>query len=366
VQSTYLDYAATTPLRPAARTAMLAALDTFGNPSSVHRAGQAARAMMDDARRHLAAALGVRAERVVLTSGGTEANNLALRGVMAAARGKVVLTSATEHDCVRHTAAALAAAGVGGHELIPVDKNGLVDMAWLATRLAKGNVALVSVMHANNETGVLNPVAEVAALAHQFGALMHTDAVQTVGHIPVQVDDLGADVLSLTAHKFGGPKGAGALIVKPEIAMHAHITGGGQERNRRAGTENVAAMAGMAAALDVAISSMPAETELAHQMAAALEKNLPHGFQIIAPHAAKVPHVRLILTPFAGEMLVMKADMAGVCVSQGSACSSGRVVPSHVLLAMGYSEAEALQAVRLSWGWGSAVADIGVGLSALA
>lgn len=362
----YLDYAATTPLRPVAKNAMVAALEAYGNPSSVHRAGQQARAVLDEARRSLGESLGVRAERVVFTSGATEANNLALRGVMAMQRAKTLLIGATEHDCVRHTAQALAESGVCGVEVIPCDANGVVDLAWLAARLKQGDVGLVSLMHANNETGVIQPIAEAAALAHAHGALMHSDAVQTVGHIAVDMDALGLDLMSFTAHKFGGPKGAGALVVKPEVKMAAHTTGGGQERNRRAGTENVAGVAGMAAALTEATENMAEETQRAETMAADLAQGLPAGMRIIGGDAAKVPHVRLVATGgMAGEMLVMKADVAGVCISQGSACSSGRVVPSHVLLAMGYSETEALQAVRLSWGWGSAVGDIERALPAL-
>lgn len=345
---------------------MLAALDAFGNPSSVHRAGQTARAILDDARRRLAEVLGVRAERVVFTSGATEANNLALRGVMTKQRGKTLLIGATEHDCVRHTAAALAEQGMCNVEVIPCDKNGIADLVWLENRLTKGDVALVSLMHANNETGVINPIAEAAQLAHANGALMHTDAVQTVGHIAVDMDVLDVDMLSLTAHKFGGPKGAGALVVKPEVAMVAHTSGGGQERNRRAGTENVAAIAGMAVALHEALANMGTEQRAAQNLAEVLEAKLPAPFKIIVHGAAKVPHVRLIATGgIAGDMLVMKADVEGVCISQGSACSSGRVVPSHVLQAMGYDDAAALQAVRLSWGWGSGVTDIETALRVL-
>lgn len=363
----YLDYAATTPLRPAAKSAMVTALEAFGNPSSVHRAGQLARRVVDDARRSIADALGVRAERVVFTSGATEANNLALRGVMQQQKGKVLLIGATEHDCVRVTAQALLESGVCGVEMIPCDTNGVTDLDWLAQRLNKGDVGLVSLMHANNETGVIQPVKEAAALAHAHGVLMHSDAVQTVGHMAVEMDALGLDLMSLTAHKFGGPKGAGALVVKPEVKMAAHITGGGQERNRRAGTENVVGIAGMAAALSDALEHLTEETQQAEAMAMALAQGLPAGMRIVGGDAAKVPHVRMVATPNQmGDMLVMKADVAGVCISQGSACSSGRVVPSHVLLAMGFDDKAALQAVRLSWGWGSTPADLEKALGVLA
>jgi cysteine desulfurase len=362
---TYLDYAATTPLRPQARTAMLEALDVFGNPSSVHQHGQAARYLLDDARRRVADALGVRAERVVFTSGGTEANNLALRGVMAQAPGKTLLLSSIEHDCVRQTALALREAGTAVEE-IPVGEDGVVQLAWLQRRLQQGGVALVSVMHANNETGVLQPVAATAALARQYGALLHTDAVQTVGHLPVTPDDVGADLLTFTAHKFGGPKGAGALVLKPEVAMLATQTGGAQERNRRGGTENLAGAVGLAAALGAALEQLASETRTALELASYLEQNLPQGVKLVAPNSPKVPHVRQLLTPGRkGEDMVLKLDVAGVAVSQGSACSSGRVVASHVLQAMGFDETAAGEGLRLSWGWNSELPDVQAALAAL-
>jgi len=359
----YLDYAATTPLRPAARHAMLAALDIFGNPSSVHQHGQAARALLDDARRQVGEGLAVRPERVVFTSGGTEANNLALRGVMAQAPGQVLLVSALEHDCVRHTAHALAAQGVGVEE-IPATSVGVADLAWLHQRLQRGGVALVSLMHANNETGVLQPVEEAAALAHSHGALLHTDAVQTVGHLAVEPEALGADLLTFTAHKFGGPKGAGALVVRPEVPMLATQTGGAQERHRRAGTENLTAIVGLAAALQAALGNLAAEARSAQQMADFLAQNLPPQVAMVAPESAKIPHIRQLHTPGRrGEDVVMQLDVTGIAVSQGSACSSGRVQASHVLQAMGYTEAAAGEGLRLSWGWNSQLAEVQAALA---
>ncbi len=361
----YLDYAATTPLRPQAKVAVLEALEIYGNPSSVHQHGQAARLLLDDARRSVGECMGVRAERVVFTSGGTEANNLALRGVMAMTPGRVLLVSAIEHDCVRQTAFALREAGVQVEE-IPVSEDGGVKLAWLKQRLQRADVAMVSLMHANNETGVLQPVAEAAALAHAAGALLHTDAVQTVGHIAVQPDALGADLLTLTAHKFGGPKGAGALIVKPEVLMQATQTGGAQERNRRGGTENLAGAVGLAAALQTALENLETETRTALELAKYLEQNLPQGVQMVAPQSPKVPHVRQLHVPGRkGEDLVMQLDLAGIAVSQGSACSSGRVQASHVLQAMGYNDTAAGEGLRLSWGWQSQLADLQAALAAL-
>ena len=237
----YLDHAATTPLKPAAHDAMVEALAVFGNPSSVHGEGQAARALLDDSRRLMADVLEVRAERVVLTSGGTEAANLAIGGVMAAAKGKKVAIAGVEHDCV------IGAAWRHDVVEIPVDADGVVKLDALEKILSAGDVALVCLMHANNETGVIQPVREAAALAHAHGALLFVDAVQTVGHLDVKPDELGADLLGFSAHKFGGPKGVGALVVKPELHFVPQLLGGAQERGRRAGTENLPAVAGMAA-----------------------------------------------------------------------------------------------------------------------
>ena len=357
----YLDYAATAPLRPQVRARMLEVLDTYGNPSSVHAEGQAARVILDDSRRLVADILGVRAERVVFTGGATEANNLALRGFMGGISSNTLLVSAVEHDCVRNTGMAL------GAEEIPVDGQGVVRLQWLRERLTRGGVGMVSVMHANNENGVLQPVEEIAALCRAAGAVFHTDAVQTVGHMPVQVDALGADLLSFTGHKLGGPKGVGVLVLKSELEMEAVVTGGSQERNRRAGTENVLAIAGLAAALEAAVGNMdverPAALGFEAQMVAGFEAL---GLTVVGGNSAKIGHVVQVLTPgVRGEDVVIGMDMRGVAVSQGSACGSGRVKESHVLRAMGLVDGQAGEAVRLSWGWGSSEADIQAGLAAL-
>lgn len=357
----YLDYAATAPLRPQARAKMLELFDVFGNPSSVHADGQEARIVMDESRRLIADILGVRAERVVFTSGGTEANNIALRGFAARNSPKTLLVSAVEHDCVRNTGVALGAGEIA------VDKNGVVRLDALRDALAKGGVGMVSVMHANNENGVLQPVEEIAAICKAAGVVFHTDAVQTVGHRPVDVDALGADMLSFAAHKFGGPKGAGVLIVKSEIEMEAVLTGGSQERHRRAGTENVWAIGGMAAALAAAVEGMDGERARAVELKALLSNGVSGmGLEIAGGAVDTVEHVMQVITPgMRGEDVVIGMDMRGVSVSQGSACGSGRVKESHVLAAMGYG-AKAGQAVRLSWGWNSVVSDGEAGLAALA
>ena len=360
-QRSYLDYAASAPLRPAARTRMIELLDVFGNPSSIHAEGRAARMALDDSRRTIADVLGVRAERVVFTSGGTEANNLALRGVMALSSGKRLLVSAMEHDCVRTTGAAL------GAEEIPVDAGGMVRLEWLRDELARGDVAMVSVMHANNENGVIQPVDALAAMCRAAGVVFHTDAVQTVGHMPVDAEALGADLLSFTAHKFGGPRGVGVLVLKPELEMLATVTGGAQERNRRAGTENVAAIGGAAAALTEAVFHMEAERATARSFNEAVSTAAEAmGLHVVGKASPRMEHVVQLLTPKAGSDVVIGMDLKGVAISQGSACGSGKVKESHVLRAMGYSPDEAGRAVRLSWGWGTTEAEIQAGIQALA
>ncbi len=348
----YVDYAATAPLRPAAKAAMQTVLQQCGNASSIHQEGQAARHVLDNARRTIGHAFGVHAGWVVFTSGGTEANNLALRGIMQKQPHQRLLISAVEHDCVRHTGAVLNA------ETLPVNHQGIVQLSALEAALKQGGVALVSVLHANNETGVLQPITEIAKLCHQHGALCHTDAVQTAGHIPLDFTNLGVDLLTISAHKLGGPQGAGALLVKPDVAMQAHITGGGQERNRRAGTENVLAVAGFGAAVEEAMNNLPSEHAEATHIQTLLRKTMPTGWHELAPQAEKVPHILGIQTgQRKGEDVVMALDLLGVAASQGSACSSGRVQASHVLQAMGMSPAEAACQLRLSWGWGSTVAE---------
>lgn len=356
----YLDYAASAPLRPAARARMVELLEVFGNPSSIHAEGQTARMALDDSRRAIADVLGVRAERVVFTSGGTEANNLALRGVAAVSSGKRLLVSAIEHDCVRNTGQVL------GAEEIPVDAGGLVRLDWLRDELARGDVALVSVMHANNENGIMQPIEAVAAMCKAAGVVLHTDAVQTVGHLPVDVDALGADLVSFAAHKFGGPRGVGVLVLKPELEMVATITGGAQERNRRAGTENVAAIGGAAAALAQAISNMNEERMRArafNELVCAAAETM--GLRVVGKDSPRVEHVVQLLTPKNGSNVVIGMDLKGVAISQGSACGSGKVKESHVLRAMGFNSDEASRAVRVSWGWGTTEAEIRAGLAAL-
>lgn len=344
----YLDHNASSPLRPAVRGAMADALDLAGNPSSVHTDGRTVRRAVDAARRQVARLAGVSPAEVVFTAGGTEANNLALRGFA----GRRLIVSAVEHESV--LAAAPAAAR------IPVDRTGVVDLAALDRILAAGQgPALVSVMLVNNETGVIQPVAEVARLARAHGAIVHCDAVQGAGRVPLDRGALGVDLLSLSAHKLGGPAGCGALVVAEGCHPDPLIRGGGQERWRRAGTENLVGIVGFGAAAAAALDEPGPDLaglrdDLESRALAAVPVARVMGMG--APRAGNV--TCLALPGVAGETQVMALDLAGVSVSAGAACSSGKVRPSHVLEAMGEPEDVAGAAIRVSLGWNSTAADV--------
>jgi cysteine desulfurase len=337
----YLDHNATSPLRPAALDAVVDALRAGGNPSSVHRSGRAARARIDAARRQVAGLVGALPSEIVFTSGGTEANNMALAG---AGRTRV-LVSAIEHESVLKA--------VPHAELIPVDRNGVVDLAALERMLAGPDPALVSVMFANNETGVLQPVAEVVRLARVANALVHCDAVQGAGKVPVELRALGVDYLSLSAHKLGGPTGVGALVVRAGAPFATDRRGGGQESNRRAGTENVAGIAGFGAAADASRRGLDVS---------AFRDRVEAGLPMAKVHGAAVPRLPntscLSMPGVKAETQVMALDLAGVCVSAGAACSSGKVTRSAVLSAMRVEPAEAEAAIRISCGWNTVSEDI--------
>jgi cysteine desulfurase len=344
--SAYLDHNATSPLRPAAFDAMAEALRAGGNPSSVHKAGRAARAAVDRARRQVADLVGALPAEVVFTSGGTEANNMALHGAGRRRR----LVSAVEHESVRNAAP--------DAEVIPVDAEGVVDLAALETALAaSAEPALVSVMLANNETGVVQPIADVVRLARGAGALVHCDAVQAAGKMPLSIHGLGVDYLALAAHKLGGPTGAGALAVRAGAPFATDRKGGAQETSRRAGTENVAGIVGFGAAaaealrgLDVAVLRDRLELALVQIAADA---------RIYGARAKRLGNTTFISMPgVSAETQVMALDLAGVCISAGSACSSGKVHQSAVLAAMGVPAPEAATAVRISLGWSTESADI--------
>jgi cysteine desulfurase len=370
----YLDWNATAPLRPQARAAMLAAADTVGNPSSVHAAGRAARHVIETARAQVANLVGVDPRDIVLTSGGTEANVLALcPAIQPEKKGRPIerlLVSAIEHPSVR-------AGGRFPHdalEEIPVTRCGFLDLAAFERRLralsGRGIRALVSVMLANNETGVIQPVREVSRLVHAAGALLHVDAIQGCGRIQVDFNDLGADLLTVSSHKLGGPTGVGALVKRSDLALEPLITGGGQERNQRAGTENVPGIAGFGAAVEIVCANLA--TEAAHM--AGLRSQLEAGIRRIAPDAVifgadcdRLPNTTLFSVPgMKAETAVIAFDLAGIAVSSGAACSSGKVAPSHVLAAMGVPEELSRGAIRVSLGYATTEQDVSAFLDAWA
>jgi len=343
----YLDYNATAPLRPEAASAMMSALELCGNASSVHRFGRLARRAVEDAREAVAAAVGATAADIVFTSGGTEANNLALRGT-----DRPVFISAVEHDSVR---AARDDAGI-----IRVDRDGLVDLHHLEELLAAADApVLVSVMLANNETGVVQPIAEVVTLARRYGALVHCDAVQALGKIPFSFAALDVDMMTLSAHKLGGPQGIGALIVRDGVDIAPLLRGGGQERSRRAGTENIAGIAGFGAAAALtgqAVAGAPALEAVRDGIETRIKAAVPDAV-IYGADAPRLANTSCIGLPgVSNEVQVMALDLAGVAISAGAACSSGKLTPSHVLQAMG-AAAAAASAIRVSLGWQTSTAD---------
>ncbi len=363
----YLDWNATTPLRPEARAAMAAAWDLSGNPSSVHAEGRASRRLVEDARAVIAAAIGADPRNVVFTSGGTEANSLALTPGLRRNSGLPInrlVVAAIEH-------ASVLAGGRFPREAIEtlgVNRSGVVDLDHLREILADGPPALVSVMSANNETGALQPVAEIADMVHGAGGLLHVDAVQTLGKIPFNFSELKADLISISAHKIGGPKGAGALVLADGVAaLEGVIQGGGQEQGRRAGTENVAGIAGFGAAVTAAMASLDGDMNRVEKLRNRLEIGLrqTRGVFVFSENTPRLPNTTLFTVPdLKAETAVIGFDLEGIAVSSGSACSSGKVQPSHVLEAMGFSPELAKGAVRLSLGWSTTEADIDCGLEA--
>jgi cysteine desulfurase len=354
----YLDHNAAAPLRPEAREAMLPWLGPAANPSSAHREGARARTALEDARAAVAALIGARPADVVFTSGATEANNLALRGAMV---GRRIVTSAVEHASVLTTAGALAAAGAS-LAVVDVDAEARVAPADVATAVA-GRPALVSVGLANGEVGTIAPVADVAAALAGTGAVLHTDAAQAAGRVPVDVGTLGVHLLSLSSHKMGGPAGAGALWVCAGTALAAQATGGPQERERRAGTENVAALVGFGAAARIAAATLTetaARTEaLTARLWAGLRARVPNVIRNGPSDGPRLPNTLNVTFPgCAGESLLVLLDLAGVAASLGSACAAGAPEPSHVLLAMGRERASARNGLRLSVGPDTTDADV--------
>lgn len=346
----YCDHNATSPVRLDVAEAVGEALRTGGNPSSVHAAGRRARGLVERSRSQVARLVSAPAEAVVFTGSGTEANNLALT----CCRPASVIVSATEHASVLDV--------VPDAVRVPVDADGVIDIAAFERIVAAApSSSLVSVMLANNETGVLQPVSEIARIAHRHGALVHTDAVQAAGRVVVDMKQLGVDMVTLSGHKLGGPQGVGALIIDDHVTMEPLIRGGGQEKRRRAGTENVAGIVGFGVAAEGAVADLPEMARVAglrDRFEAGLAKITPEA----GPYGAAVERLGntccIGMSGVSSETQVMTFDLAGIAVSAGSACSSGKVEASHVLRAMGVDEAAAREAVRISFGRATTDADI--------
>ena len=364
----YADYNATAPLRPEAREAMMAALEVGANPASVHGPGRAARKVLETARGQVAVAIGARAQDVIFTSGGTEANALAINGVVAQLEGNcTLLVSAIEHDAVTKNA---------GYAGVPVETayvtpNGTLDLDWLKDRLTRWDMArdgtpVLAIMMANNETGVIQPVAEAAVMVREAGGLTHCDGVQGLGKVMVNVGLLGVDYLALSAHKVGGPQGVGALWVRSGAPLKPVLFGGGQERSLRSGTENLSGVAGFGAAAEAGIGDMAKLQGLAAARDA-MEARLvaEAGVTIFGKGAERLAHTSNFgIAGFRAVTQVMALVLGGVAISSGSACSSGKVRRSLVLSAMGVDDRLAECAARLSFGWASEPADFGAAADA--
>jgi cysteine desulfurase len=362
--SIYLDHAATTPMRQEVLDAMLPYLtEHFGNASSTHAAGRRARQGLDEAREGIAAILGAKPREIVFTGGGSEADNLAIKGAAwaASARGRHIVTSGVEHKAVLHACAIMERSGFAVTYL-PVDRYGQVDPAEVEAAIGE-HTSLVSIMYANNEVGTIQPIAEIGAICRRHGVLFHTDAIQAGGFLPLDVDNLGVDLLSLAAHKLYGPKGVGALFVRQGTALLPQIQGGAQERQRRAGTENVAGIVGFARALELAQGDPAARDAENARLAGLRDRMLATvrdvaGAETTGHPVQRLPHsASWLIEGVEGGDLVAALDLDGVEGSTGSACTSGSAEPSHVLLAMGIEPERARGALRLTAGRGTTVED---------
>jgi len=351
----YLDYNATTPVKPAVIDAVSAAMKTFGNSSSVHAEGRGARAIVEEAREKLRRLVNAPVNGVIFTSGGTEAIHYALNGTVRSGFVRRILVSAIEHAAVPLNAAATGAEV----ETIPVTASGVIDLEWLRDTLGRRDSArdggvLVAVMLANNETGVIQPVAEAAAIVHEAGGLLFVDAAQAAGKIPVDFTMLGADMMAVTGHKFGGPIGVGALVVRPNLALDPVMRGGGHELNRRAGTHNVPAIAGLGEACELAAAAMAHSPKIAALRDRIEETAIAAGAVVWGGQEERLPGTLYLSAPgFVSQTQLMAMDLAGIAISSGSACSSGKTKPSHVLAAMGASDEHATCGIRVSLGWAS-------------
>jgi cysteine desulfurase len=370
---TYLDHAATTPMLPEAMAAMSERLQALGNPSSLHASGRAARRVVEESRETIAAALGARPSDVVFTAGGTEADNLAVKGLwwarhQADGRRTRVLASEVEHHAVLDSLRWLEAEGDVRVEYLPVDGDGRLDVGALrrSVEADPASVAFVTVMWANNEVGTVQPVEEVVRVAHDYDVPVHTDAVQAIGQLPVDFAACGVDALTVSAHKLGGPMGAGALLVRREVQLVPVLHGGGQERDVRSGTLNVAAIAGMATAVDLAVERQPEHAtesaKLRDELVARVREQVPEVLLNGDPEPGldhRLPcNAHLTFPGCEGDLLLMLLDAQGVECSTGSACSAGVPQASHVLLAMGSDDAHARASLRFSLGRGTTQADV--------
>jgi len=371
----YLDHSATTPLDPRVRDAMIPYFtDPYGNPSSVHAFGREARAVLEESRDRLARFIGARSDEVFFTSGGTEADNHALQGVARAARRKGrnhIVISAVEHHAVLHSAERLREDGFEVTRIL-VDQYGTVDPVDVR-RAIKPETCLISIMHANNEVGTINSLAEISAAAREGGVPFHSDAVQTTGKIKVDVNRLGVDLLAISAHKFYGPKGIGAIYIRRGTAVEPLLHGGSQESNRRAGTENVPLAVGFAKAAELCDELMDEEAARLRRLRGILRQRIHGEFKgiIVNGHPTEVlPNILSVsfdssVAPLDGEALIMGMDLQGVAVTSGSACTSGSLEPSHVLHAMGRDEKTAKATIRFSLGRGTTEDEINYAVDAL-
>jgi len=359
----YLDHSATTPLDPEVLEAMIPCLkESYGNPSSVHAMGRSARDALDIARERIAELIRCGDREMIFTSGGTESDNLAIRGVASASkdRGKKIVTSAVEHDAVINTCEALEKEGFQVIYL-PVDEDGRVDPGDVARHLDESTL-LVSVMHVNNEIGAIQPIKEIGALCREKGVPFHTDAVQALGKIPIDLTDMPVDLLTGTAHKMHGPKGAGFLYIRRGVQVNPILFGGPHEKDLRAGTENVPGIVGLGKAAELARVRLDEDSASLKQLRDGLEEKLLEtisSVQVNGDQTHRAPHILNVSFPgVEGETIVQTLDMKGIAVSSGSACGSGSVSPSHVLTAMGLGPSSALGSVRFSFGRGNSLDDI--------
>jgi len=359
----YLDYAATTPTHPDVITEMIPYFNSrFGNPSSIYSCGRESKQAVEDARGKVAGLISAGEDEIIFTSGGTESDNMALKGIASVGGSKRnhIITSGIEHHAVLETCKFLEKAGLTVTYL-PVDAYGMVDPDNIKKAVSDKTV-LISIMHANNEVGTIQPIVEISRIAREHEILFHTDAVQTAGHIPVNVDDLGVDLLSISAHKFYGPKGIGALYIRKGTKIASFMHGGGQEKGRRASTENVPGIVGMGKAAEIAINALTADAELQSnlrdRLINGLLSNIDHSQLNGHPEKRLPNNINITFDYVEGESIVLSLDMEGVCASTGSACSSASLEPSHVLLALGLSHERCHGSSRFSLGKWTRVEDI--------